>query len=67
VAALRQLARNCRAIEMTHAQTVEHLAETLYRDALEAGGGECDVGLYGPRLFRHEAEALVRAALERRG
>jgi hypothetical protein len=60
---LRGLARDCLAAEMTRAQTVNQVAEAMFYDALNVGGGESDIGLFGPRLFARDARALVAAAL----
>ena len=41
------------------AQITMELARAMYEFEVRHGAGDTDVGLYGPRLFRREARALL--------
>jgi hypothetical protein len=60
-----QLVREGVRCGMGRAQLVAELSLAMYQDAIGEGAGESDIGLFGPRLYRHVAAALVDSELAR--
>jgi len=50
---------------LTPEQIAFEVATTMYEQAIAHGASESDIGLFGPRMYRHEARAFVDAELAR--
>jgi hypothetical protein len=57
----RQLARstNLATLDRPYEHLRDQVAERLYRQSLQRGGGALDLGHFGPGLFREDAVACL--------